>query len=222
MLRFSAYLAFAGAIFIVASHFVPISGSSPQQVVAAIEQEVASTTARLIPSQQSHANAFLAAAASHAQDALSLGSRSKIVHCKVNGPLPDPACSPGAVFAGATLDTICVKGYTQTVRNVSVTTKKAVYAEYGLKYPQPSGAYEVDHLIPLELGGANDISNLFPEAASPTPGFHEKDLVENYLHQKACDGEVPLAYAQHVIATNWLEVWNALTPDDIAKLKAQY
>ncbi|MDE2185122.1 MAG: HNH endonuclease, partial [Alphaproteobacteria bacterium] len=83
-------------------------------------------------------------------------------------------------------------------------------------------AYEVDHLIPLELGGANDIANLFPEAAKPTPGFHEKDLVENYLHQKVCDGEVALAYAQQQIATNWLVVWRSLTSAEIAALKAQY
>ena len=31
----------------------------------------------------------------------------------------------------------------------------------------------------LELGGSNDIKNLWPEAALPTPGFHEKDAVED-------------------------------------------
>jgi hypothetical protein len=32
-------------------------------------------------------------------------------------------------------------------------------------FRQPRGAYEVDHLIPLELGGDNVIANLWPEAA---------------------------------------------------------
>ena len=226
MLRAAAYLAFAGAITIVALHFVPLAnGAEPGALMAALEQRLASGTEMLFRSatpDKPRQNAFLAAAAAHAQDPLKLGKRSIKGGCAAEDGLPDSACTPGAVFADATPATICVSGYTKTVRNVSVATKRSVYKEYGLSYPQPSGAYEVDHLIPLELGGANDIANLFPEAAKPTPGFHEKDLVENYLHQKVCDGELALAYAQQQIATNWLIVWNALTPSEIAALKAQY
>ena len=57
--------------------------------------------------------------------------------------------------------------------------------EYGITSHAP-GQYEVDHLVSLELGGSNDIANLWPELASPKPGFHEKDKVENYLHAQVC------------------------------------
>ena len=67
----------------------------------------------------------------------------------------------------------------------------------------------------------NDIANLYPEAASPAPGFHEKDLVENYLHDKMCAGAIALPAAQQLIATNWLAVYNTLTPEELAALKAQ-
>jgi hypothetical protein len=60
------------------------------------------------------------------------------------------------------------------------------------------------------LGGSNDISNLFPEAASPKPGFHEKDKVENYLHDQVCSGAMTLQIAQIAIATNWLDVYNSM------------
>ena len=53
--------------------------------------------------------------------------------------------------------------YAHSVRNVSAATKRAVYAEYGIASHQP-GKYEVDHLISLELGGSNDIRNLWPES----------------------------------------------------------
>jgi hypothetical protein len=62
-------------------------------------------------------------------------------------------------------------------------------------------------LISLELGGSNDISNLWPEAADPTPGFHQKDQVENYLHKQVCDGKLSLKQAQQEIATDWLQVY---------------
>jgi hypothetical protein len=153
---------------------------------------------------------------------LELGSRTKESDCKTNGSLPDPACTPGAVFPNMTPAEICISGYTKTVRNVSASLKKKIYAEYDLTYPQPTGSYEADHLIPLELGGSNDIANLFPEAANPTPGFHEKDLVENFLHQEVCSGNLNLIEAQEQIASDWLTVWNALAPEQIKYLKSQF
>jgi hypothetical protein len=126
----------------------------------------------------------------------------------MNG-LPDSECTPGAVL-NVTLADICASGYTKTVRNVSQSTKEEVYREYGVTHRDPY-EYEVDHLIPLELGGSNDISNLWPEIDEPQPGYHEKDRVENFLHDQVCHGNIPLAEAQRQIATNWLEVWNVIS-----------
>jgi hypothetical protein len=137
-----------------------------------------------------------------------LGQRTKSSGCQVRGALPDPACTPGAVFAGVTRAQICDPGYAKSVRDVPEQEKAQVYAEYGVSSHRP-GEYEVDHLVSLELGGSNDIANLWPEAASPRPGYHEKDRYENYLHDQVCNGELPLAEAQQRIATNWLQYWNA-------------
>jgi hypothetical protein len=68
---------------------------------------------------------------------------------------------------------------------------------------------EVDHLIALELGGSNSIRNLWPEAALPKPGFHEKDKVENYLHRRVCAGRMTLRVAQRKMARNWLAVYRS-------------
>src|SRR2546426_3308815 len=51
--------------------------------------------------------------------------------CHVNGPLPDRACTPGAVFH-VSARTVCRRGYTRRVRHVSSETKAAVYARYGI------------------------------------------------------------------------------------------
>ena len=69
---------------------------------------------------------------------------------------------------------VCKVGYTKTVRSVSDSTKKKVFAEYGIPYSQHSN-YEVDHLISLELGGGNDISNLWPENSTIKNGSLSKD-----------------------------------------------
>ena len=138
-----------------------------------------------------------------------LGARTKTSGCQANGALPDPACTPGAIFADATKEAICQPGYSRNVRNVPASLKNKVYAEYGVRTHSP-GAYEVDHLISLELGGSNEIANLWPEPALPRPGFHEKDQVENYLHDQVCSGAISLTQAQQQIATNWLPVYDRL------------
>jgi hypothetical protein len=91
--------------------------------------------------------------------------------------------------------TICRSGYTETVRPpepVTEAEKRASLAAYG-----DAGRlhdYEYDHLVPLELGGAdNDPRNLWPEpGASPNP----KDALEDRLRSMVCDGRLKLSAAQ--------------------------
>lgn len=176
----------------------------------------------LEPKSSAARNAFFAAAAGAWNKSFDAQTQTKAAGCQVSGSLPDPQCTPGAIFPEAGVTTICISGYTKEVRNVPVSLKKKIYEEYSISYPQPTGTYELDHLIPLELGGNNDPANLFPEAAQPTPGFHEKDLVENYLHQEVCAGKIPLAFAQEEIARNWVAVYEALSPREIDFLRSQF
>jgi hypothetical protein len=136
----------------------------------------------------------------------SIGTRTKTSGCVAQNALPDPDCTPGAIFPDATKDKICVPGYSSEVRNVPESEKNQAYTEYGIK-THTTGQYEVDHLISLELGGSNDIANLWPEAAEPRPGFHEKDKVENYLHKQVCDGVMSLQDAQYQIAHDWMAAY---------------
>ena len=119
-------------------------------------------------------------------------------------PLPDPACTPGAIDPAVTqaniARTICRPGYTATVRPPASDTgrwKIRTFVFYGLD----TGARgEYDHLVPLELGGTNATSNLWIEPGSiPNP----KDTIENRLRDEVCAGQVSLAAAQRAIATAW-------------------
>ena len=118
---------------------------------------------------------------------------------------PDPTLTPGAVFTDVTSEQVCVAGYSRSVRDVTREDRAAVYAEYGLA--DDALRYEVDHFVPLELGGSNDISNLWPEPYNPFPGALEKDTVENYLHDEVCAGLMSLADAQAAIVTDWYAVY---------------
>lgn len=120
---------------------------------------------------------------------------------------PDRACTPGALnpqVTPATIGaTICSSGWTETVRPpVSITEQEKVASLAAYGDTGPLSAYEYDHFVPLELGGAtNDPRNLWPEpGGSPNP----KDSVENELRREVCDGQMTLAAAQHAIVTNWV------------------
>ncbi len=138
------------------------------------------------------------------------GVQSKTTGCVAHSALQDAACTPGAILPNATKEQICVSGYARSVRNVPQSVKNKAYAEYGITR-HVAGQYEVDHLVSLELGGSNDIANLWPEAAQPKPGFHEKDQVENYLHNQVCNGKITLKEAQIEIATNWLTTYHRMS-----------
>lgn len=111
------------------------------------------------------------------------------------------------------LDVVCHQS-TRNRRHVDASVHKLAFTEYGYTFRQARGAFEVDHLIPLELGGDNTIENLWAQPASPKPGFHEKDKVEDYLHKRVCSGAMTLAEAQSVIATDWLSVWKGMKGAD--------
>jgi|CZKU01.1.fsa_nt_gi hypothetical protein len=149
-----------------------------------------------------------ASAATAPSDASASQPPTKEAGCVARGPLPDPTCTPGAVMT-TDLAVICGQS-TQPRRNVPASVHREAFTDYGYAYPQARGAFEVDHLIPLELGGDNIIANLWPEPAEPHPGFHEKDRVENYLHRQVCSGAMSLADAQRQIATDWVSAWHAI------------
>ncbi|MGZ4149330.1 MAG: HNH endonuclease signature motif containing protein, partial [Actinomycetota bacterium] len=118
--------------------------------------------------------------------------------------LPRHWLTPGVALAVGTAR-ICRPGYAGSVRDVPDSLKTAVYARYGIAWVPY--AHEVDHLISLELGGANSIRNLWPEPYAGRWGAATKDVLENRLHDLVCAGQVPLASAQHQEATDWVAAY---------------
>jgi hypothetical protein len=135
--------------------------------------------------------------------------------------LPDPKLTPGAIFTNVTIEQLTTKGYANVfnggVRNVPESEKRAVFIEYFGAVPARPGNYEVDHLISLELGGCNSISNLWPQAYNtPFWNAHTKDRVEDRaaaLVRQCLQKQGPAAAAallkqyQTQIAVNWTNLY---------------
>lgn len=107
---------------------------------------------------------------------------------------PDSTLTPGLL---RTTDIADICGHdTGVYRNVPDSVKKQVYAEYHVTYPQPKESVEVDHYIPLGIGGANDIKNLGLELA---PEFHLKDRVELQARLALCSGKISQQTAVQIV-----------------------
>ncbi len=136
-------------------------------------------------------------------------------------PISDPNCTPGAYNPSVTLQVLTAEGFrTACLRNkISNETMKAeTYQWYGIAHPKdnhgPNMVCELDHLIPLELGGADSLDNIWPECGPDgveldQRNFKQKDLVENYLTAQVKAGEIKLEDAQRGIAANWTQYLEA-------------
>jgi hypothetical protein len=136
-------------------------------------------------------------------------------------PLPRPELTPGALnprVSQANIHlTICVPGFSGSIRPPKTITdrlKAAVMRAYGIAGSR--SAYEGDHLVPLLLGGdpaaTGSGANFWPEpwhaiVHGQDVGAAAKDGLELYLHQRVCEGRLPLAVAQREIAANWYAAW---------------
>ncbi len=120
--------------------------------------------------------------------------------------IPDRNLTPGAARQVAIND-ICSVAHEEVVKPVSLSLRQQVFREYGIINSNPDD-YEIDYLIAPELGGLEDIQNLWPEPnASPTWNSHAKDALEERLHQLVCSGKLDVATAQHDISTNWIAAY---------------
>ena len=148
-------------------------------------------------------------------------ARTKTSFCRYNGPLPDHACTPGALdpaVSQATIaTTICASGYSTVVR-AAATDPERMKQQVGLAYgvTDTLSEYQGDHLIPLELGGApDDLANFWdqPNRQVLTDGTvvtsAQKDALENTLKSRVCAGQMTLLDAQRQIATDWYAAWTS-------------
>ncbi len=118
--------------------------------------------------------------------------------------LPDRLLTPGIALT-ASRRRICRPGYASSVRDVPESERREVYERYGER--DVPYANEVDHLVSLELGGANALRNLWPEPYRGRWNARVKDVLENRLHELVCSGRLGLRRAQRLEARDWIAAY---------------
>ena len=120
-------------------------------------------------------------------------------------PVPNRDLTPGAARPVSRAE-ICAAGYRDMNRTVPISVRQAVFQKYGMANARP-GDFEVDYLITPELGGSDDIRNLWPEPYASDWDAHTKDELEDRLHQMVCEGKIDLPTAQREIAGDWISAY---------------
>lgn len=141
--------------------------------------------------------------------------------------VPDRSCTPGGVNPEVTPDsltrTVCSSGWTatirppraytdavkramlgRTVRTLTVAGHTVTVRPYGPYAGARLSDYQLDHDVPLEVGGDPwGIGNLWLE---PVATAHEKDQVENAAKRAVCSGAADLAAVQAAFERDWRTV----------------
>ena len=110
--------------------------------------------------------------------------------------MPNPKLTPGRIAARD-----------KDRGGVTVTMEQKVFARYRLPWERRA-EFKIDHLIPLELGGADTIDNLWPQSLRVRPyGADRKELLTEVLLERIRTGRMTLAQAQEEIRKDWIDAF---------------
>ena len=110
--------------------------------------------------------------------------------------LPNPKLTPGRVAQNP-----------KDRGGVTVEMEQKVFARYRLPWSSRA-AFKIDHLIPLELDGADTIDNLWPQSLRARPyGPDRKELLTEVLLQRIARKQITVEQAQEQIRSDWIDAF---------------
>jgi len=90
---------------------------------------------------------------------------------------------------------------------VTLKMEQKIFARYRLPWSRRA-EFKIDHLIPVELGGADTIDNLWPQSVRAKPyGADRKELLTEMLLARIRAGQMTLTQAQEQISRDWIDAF---------------
>lgn len=130
--------------------------------------------------------------------------------CLVGGTPPKQyplwLCVPGVVTSGVNESnyrtTACDPRYARHMRPPAAEIREAIRRVRGEFRLGPTAHWRLDWLVPVSLGGANDLRNLWPVPTPETATLKKK--VDGDVLRAVCAGTVSLTAAQSAMAGDWV------------------
>lgn len=123
---------------------------------------------------------------------------------------PNPKLTPGEI---ATTDRalVCKHGYSESVRHTTIEMKRHVYRAYGIKGKHKN--YKIDHLVPLSLGGADTIRNIWPsDFKAGKYNAAAKDRLELKIRDLVCHDKMSVTNGQKLFLKGWRKAYDLYCP----------
>lgn len=154
---------------------------------------------------------------------LSTALRNPLLQMNRAEVLP-PRNTPGSIDPFITQanigTTICRPGYARSVRPAFAVTEPIKRRLMDEQHPdEPFADYELDHLIPISLGGAPlDLRDLWLQPRRGQANAADKNALTFVLWRLVCERRVPLRTAQQAIRRDWTKAYDTYaTPENVAR-----
>ena len=119
--------------------------------------------------------------------------------------LPSSFQTPGAK-SKATEAQVCAADFEASVKPMAKWQREQALERYGKRPEDFTG--DLDHLIPISLGGTNDPDNVWPLPANKDMGPEQKKALDLKLHEMVCAKTITLKAAQDAIKKDWVKAYN--------------
>jgi hypothetical protein len=103
------------------------------------------------------------------------------------------------------MEQLCAADFATSQKPVANWQRNEALERYGVRPEQFSG--ELDHLVPVALGGSNDPDNLWPFRGNGSFTFGAKQALGLKLHDMVCAGKMSLKDAQDAFRKDWTKAY---------------
>ena len=114
--------------------------------------------------------------------------------------LPNNMYTPGKADK-VDVKQLCAETFETSVKPMADWQKNTTLERYGVRPESFSG--DLEHLVPVSLGGTNDPENLYPFHAQGEYTLEAKQRLAAKIHELVCDGKMSLKQAQDIFKKDW-------------------
>lgn len=118
---------------------------------------------------------------------------------------PNNITTPGAK-SKANEAQVCAADFEAKAKPVAGWQRAEALSRYGKRANDES--IEVDHLIPVAIGGTNDPDNLWPIPDNKEYGVAAKRELDVKLRELVCNKTLPLKTAQDAVRKDWVKAYD--------------
>lgn len=120
--------------------------------------------------------------------------------------VPDSKLTPGEILT-TDIALVCKHGFSAEIRKTTQSMKDKTYHAYKVRGSRKH--WKIDHLVPLSLGGADTMKNIWPSNfRAKKYNASAKDRLELKIREMVCDGTISVKEGQKLFMDDWRQAYD--------------